>query len=295
MTKKAVPGTYHQLPLFEIESSNLEKQSALSHAPPISNSDFGKYIVYVDESGDHSLQSIDSNYPVFVLAFCVVHKRHYSEAIVPIVEKFKFNHFGHDQVILHERDIRKQTGAFQKLIGGTKNEDFTAELSEIMRSSNFILISTVIDKRAMSRREGVEGNAYHIALGHCMETLYDFLTEKGEQDNKTHVVVECRGRKEDAELELEFRRVCDGENRLGKNLPFDILFSDKKAMSTGLQLADLVARPIGMTISQPSHSNRAFEILKEKFYCDQGREGAGTGYEGVGLKIFPTPKSEKPR
>ena len=32
---------------------------------------FGKYIVYVDESGDHGMQSIDEQYPVFVLAFCV--------------------------------------------------------------------------------------------------------------------------------------------------------------------------------------------------------------------------------
>ena len=34
------------------------------------------YVVYVDESGDHSLASIDTSYPVFVLALCVVHKRH---------------------------------------------------------------------------------------------------------------------------------------------------------------------------------------------------------------------------
>ena len=30
---------------------------------------FSKYVVYVDESGDHGLKNIDPNYPVFVLAF----------------------------------------------------------------------------------------------------------------------------------------------------------------------------------------------------------------------------------
>jgi hypothetical protein len=30
---------------------------------------FSDYIVYVDESGDHGLQSMDATYPVFVLAF----------------------------------------------------------------------------------------------------------------------------------------------------------------------------------------------------------------------------------
>ena len=37
---------------------------------------FSDYIVYVDESGDHSLINIDANYPVFVLAFGVFHKRY---------------------------------------------------------------------------------------------------------------------------------------------------------------------------------------------------------------------------
>ena len=32
---------------------------------------FDDYIVFVDESGDHGMESIDANYPVFVLVFCV--------------------------------------------------------------------------------------------------------------------------------------------------------------------------------------------------------------------------------
>ena len=58
--------------------------------------DFGKYIVYVDESGDHAMHSIDEQYPVFVLALCVFHKSHYAERVVPALEMFKFRHFGHD-------------------------------------------------------------------------------------------------------------------------------------------------------------------------------------------------------
>lgn len=47
---------------------------------------FSRHVVYVDESGDHSLQSIDQNYPIFVLAFCVFHKGYYGEVIVPALE-----------------------------------------------------------------------------------------------------------------------------------------------------------------------------------------------------------------
>ena len=97
------------------------------------------------------------------------------------------------------------------------------------------------------------------------------------------------------DLELEFRRICDGENKFGAPLPFEIVFADKKANSSGLQLADLVARPIGMSVLRPDRENRAFEMLTRKFYCDGGRENVGTGYENWGLKIFPPQISEKPR
>lgn len=285
-----------QLPLFEFDAEikALTVETAVEAASCVDESPFSKHIVYVDESGDHNLKSIDQSYPVFVLAFCVFHKRHYSEAIVPALEKFKFRHFGHDQVVLHENEIRRRKGIFNIFQGREHQQSFMNELTEIIEFSNFILISATIDKQSLTKQDS-SGNAYHIALGMCMETLYEFLQEKDEHEKKTHIVVECRGSKEDAELELEFRRVCDGNNHMGISLPFDIIFSDKKVMSSGLQLADLVARPIGLKTLRPEQDNRAFDVLKEKFYCDGGRDKVGKGYEGKGMKIYPSLKSEKPR
>ncbi|WP_028672061.1 DUF3800 domain-containing protein [Saccharospirillum impatiens] len=291
---KSPPIATGQLPLFEFDAENLQKMERHQPFSQRDESEYSKYIVYVDESGDHSLQSIDQQYPVFVLAFCVFHKRHYSEVIVPALEKFKFNHFGHDQVVLHENEIRRRTGKFNIFKSKAHQAEFMDELTQIIDFSNFILISTTIDKRDLKRLNTAD-NAYHIALGYCMETLHEFLTGKSESAKKTHVVFECRGDKEDKELELEFRRICDGNNRLGIPFPFEILAADKRVMSSGLQLADLVARPIGLSTLRPHQSNRAFDILKRKFYCDGGREAVGSGYEGVGMKIFPPPKSEKPR
>ena len=110
--------------------------------------------------------------------------------------------------------------------------------------------------------------------------LYDLMVLEGQQDLMSHVLVECRGRREDVELELEFRRICDGANRFGKPLPFEVVFADKKTNSAGLQLADLVARPIGLSVLRPTQQNLAFEVLKKKLW---------------GLKIYPSPESEKPR
>lgn len=203
-----------QLPLFESDISDLSKSSR--SAPTVEDasslalpqSKFSKYIVYVDESGDHSLNSIDEQYPLFVLAFCVFHKRHYSENVVPALQKFKFNHFGHDQIILHEHEIRKEKGSFGIFRNRDQKNRFLDELTDIIDHSNFILISCVIDKRSLRKQADVAANPYHIALGLCLEELYGFLLEKQQHKLKTHVVVECRGKKEDDELELEFRRVC---------------------------------------------------------------------------------------
>ncbi len=255
---------------------------------------FSDYVVYVDESGDHSLAHLDPDYPVFVLALCVFHKRHYVEKIIPAVEKLKFNYFGHDSVVLHEHEIRKQKGEFAFLSHKPTRTEFMDRLSSIMEASNFILMACVVDKARLGRNEGTGSNPYHIALGICLEVLREFLAEKGQDQLQTHVVVECRGKKEDAELELEFRRICDGENSGNLQLPFNVIFADKKTNLTGLQLADLVARPVGLNYIRPGQVNQAFELLKKKFFCDGGRGLVGQGYENVGLKIYPAQKAKSP-
>ena len=100
-------------------------------------------------------------------------------------------------------------------------------------------------------------------------------------------MAEIRGRKEDTELELEFRRICDGENRFHQKLPFKLRMASKATNSAGLQLADLVARPIGRYVINSNQDNRAFEVLKKKFFCEGGRECVGADFEDRGLKRFP--------
>ena len=58
---------------------------------------------------------------------------------------------------------------------------------------------------------------------------------------------------------------------------------DKKADShCGLQLADLIARPIGRHVMNPAQANRAYESIEPNFR----RSGFGK-IEGHGLNVFP--------
>jgi len=108
------------------------------------------------------------------------------------------------------------------------------------------------------------------------------LKEQGQDDRLTHLIFEARGKNEDAALELEFRRIRDGDNYFGKQLPFEIIIADKRTNSEGLQLADMTARPIGLSVLRPDQPNRAAEVLQKKFY----RDGLGRK-DGFGLKLFP--------
>ena len=96
------------------------------------------------------------------------------------------------------------------------------------------------------------------------------LSGERQQGRTVHVIFESRGRKEDRELELEFRRIAandgaSGSGRLDFGLfDFQPVFVPKAANSVGLQLADLTARPIALSHLRPNQPNRAFEIVRPK-------------------------------
>ena len=243
-------------------------------------STFSDYIVFVDESGDHGLTGINPEYPVFVLAFCIFRKEHYVTDIVPALHRFKLRHFGHDQVVLHEREIRRDLGPFQFLKSSLLKGRFLAELTQIICDAEFALVCTVIDKTSLIETYATPLDPYHIALGYGLERVEGYLRHR-RQYGTTHVVVERRGKREDADLQTEFEAIRE---RL--DLPLELVYAGKAANAPGLQFADLIARPVGMHVLRPTQSNRAFDALKSKFHC-RPVDGRVADY---GLKVFPQTK-----
>jgi hypothetical protein len=243
---------------------------------------YSDYVIYVDESGDHSLTSIDADFPVFALDFCIFDKKQYCTSVSSEVQDFKFRHFGHDAVILHEHTIRKQKPPFTFLQNREKRTAFMDELSAIIHNAPFTIIAAVIDKQRHRAQYADPMDPYSIALLFCMERTYAFMRDHGQSDRLTHIVFEKRGSREDQQLELVFRRICDGHNYLGPMPCFDIVFVDKKANSAGLQLADLTARPIALNVLRPEQDNRAFDVIDSKI-----RRSPGGKKQGWGLKVFP--------
>ena len=240
--------------------------------------EFSDYIVYADESGDHNLAKVsDEEYPVFVLAFCIFKKSDYIENALCKLSKIKFDFWGHDAVILHSHKIRKQKEEFAILSNIPTMEKFANRVNELISETPFFVIATAIDKRLLQKQYVTPKSPYNLGLLFCLERATKYLAEQGQKERLTHIIVEARGKKEDAELELEFRRIITQQKGLAK---FDILFSDKKSNGAGLQIADLIAHPIGRHVINPIQENRSYKIVEKKFH-------KYPNHHGRGLKIFP--------
>ena len=243
---------------------------------------FSDYTVFVDESGDHHLKSIDPQYPVFVLTFCLFSNRSYEGHVVPAVDGFKERYFARTDVILHEYDIRKARGPFAILLNGDTRERFMCDLTRLITDAPFRLLASVIHKRELVKRYPIPISPYYLGMSFGLERLALSLMSHGCAGGQTRIVFERRGRKEDDELAKEFHRVCEGANMVGKRLPFRIEFQRKQDNAAGLQIADLLARPIGRKQLDPAQPNRAYDVLERKF-----RRSADGRIIGRGLKIFP--------
>ena len=77
--------------------------------------------------------------------------------------------------------------------------------------------------------------------------------------------------------------VVGGDNTFGRSLTdFEILFVDKRANSSGMQIADLTARPIGLSVLRPTQPNRSSEAIKQKILrLPSDRRGS------TGIHVFP--------
>ena len=243
---------------------------------------FSDFVIYADESGDHSLTSINADFPVFCLTFCIFPVHTYVTEVVPAVQRLKFDFFGHDQIVLHENEIRRATGEFGSLQSDVHRERFMARVATMLRDADVTVVAAVINKQKLLDRYSKPRNPYHLTLLFCLERIQMFLQEQGQSESRTHIVVERRGAAEDRELRAEFDRIRDGHNQVGPMPNLELRSADKRVNSTGMQIADLIARPISLRVHRPNQPNRAFDVIEKKLRRSPTGETAGWGF-----KLFP--------
>lgn len=245
-----------------------------------------KYHLFIDETGDPSLRSINEDFPIFVLAGCLFSDEAYQQ-ICKEIDALKNDLFGSPGVILHGRDIRKCEGVFAKLFDLEFKEGFYKRLEIILSKASFKIIAVAIKKQEFIEKYGkLADDPYELSLSFLLERAV-MATDTRDNSNKIHIIAESRGRKEDGILGRRYNKLIDvGTGHISadrfKARIETFQFNRKEQNDCGLQIADLCAYPIARHILYPNISYPAYEVVEKKI-----RRGGNGDINGYGLKIFP--------
>lgn len=240
-------------------------------------------IMFLDESGDHSLDKIDKSYPMFVLAGCIFDFDYYNQVVEPAVNKLKLKYFNKTSVILRSYDIRKQKGEFGSLVDRKKRDEFTEDLNHIISKLNFQIIASAINKNKLKKQYTEPDNPYHLCLRFILERLIMYI---GRDNEKMILRIESRETHNDQKLAEVYERFRNKDQQHFKMAEIqskltDLSFNQKTQNIIGMQFADLVAYPIGRKILDAKKENKPFDIIKSKFHQKNGK------ILNYGLKVFP--------
>jgi len=239
-------------------------------------------VAFLDESGDHSLNKIDPSYPVFVLAGCIFDFDYYNNTAEPQIMALKQKYFKRNDIILRSYDIRKQKNAFNILVDKKLREAFYTDINELILSLNFTVIAAAINKTSLKNQYSDSVNPYHLCFHFFFERVIMYL---GKSNEKMLLRIESRETHNDKKLSHEYELFRAGSSRFPPKETqaklADLSFNQKTQNIAGMQLADLVAYPIGKWIMNNDGENKAFKIVEKKLHQKDGK------YMGYGLKVFP--------
>ena len=210
------------------------------------------HLVYVDESGDHALSPANDDYPVFVMAACVFDSEQYASQFMPALTRLKLRHWGHEGVVLHEREIRRPSGDFGFLLNPDRRASFMRDIEQLVADSGADLHAVVWDKRTTGL-----GDRFENVYGRCLEALVGDVIALGHVPDELRWIIESRGPRED-------RQAAEGLAQTAVASRTHATFVPKSRNLAGLQLSDLCARPISARYLNPAKPNRAFETVRAR-------------------------------
>ena len=102
--------------------------------------------LYIDESGDHNLVSINRNYPVFVLGGVLVDQEYHDRVIAPELDQFKIGIFGNSANALHLYEAKNRLGLYSMLNDPATRRRFWDGLGSLMQGWDYEVLACLIDK-----------------------------------------------------------------------------------------------------------------------------------------------------
>ncbi len=245
-------------------------------------------IMFLDESGDHSLSKVDDQFPAFCLAGCIFDENEYQMNSRAAIDAFKIRYFNTSHIILHSRDIRKCEKPFNILLNRNTKKSFYRDLDNLMSSLPYTVLASVILKKEIKNQYNDPANPYMLSLQFLMERFLYFLEENNEAG---YISAESRDPKSNTDLLAVFTDIINNGSSCGdmrvsakrfQQRVQKMIFVTKQQNENGHQIADLVAYPIAKFGLDQKRDNPAFKIIGPKL-----RKSATGKCLGYGLKIFP--------
>ena len=241
-------------------------------------------VLFLDESGDHNLTVIDSNYPMFVLGGVIVDKDYAEGPLTEAFDQFKRELFGRTDIALHTADITRNKNGFETLRNAHFRSQFYEGLNSLVNELDYSVIACAIRKNDHFRYYGaVAIDVYRVSL-HALAEL--FCDDIGAVRNGGTIVAESRNPTLDQDLEHSWSSLrrrnsgYSGSKKIRDRIQ-SLTFRTKKGNIAGLQLADLVVSPIGRHLLG-KQDNDDWLIVEQKL-----RRGPRGEVDGFGLVSFP--------
>jgi hypothetical protein len=245
-------------------------------------------MMYLDESGDHNLKSINPVYPVFVLGGVIVERAYVRDVIEPRMRQFKREHFERDDVILHTVDMGKGRGDYAFLANPTRRAAFYADLNAMLRELDYKVAACVIKKPDHMRKYGLNAaDPYMYSLDILVER---FCKELGDELDAGFICAEKRNPGLDRDLMRAWQTLIISGTGTGyvnsseidkKIIALDL--KDKTPNLAGMQLADLVITPIGRHVA-----GRPVKAEEVQWTVVEGKlRRHEKSYHGSGLVVRP--------
>lgn len=245
-----------------------------------------KYYLFLDESGTSSLKNIDPNFPVLVLTGMLISDTSYKD-LQQKINALKVKYFPGKHVVLHRRDMRKYERGFEIFFDDSVKRRFYNDLNAILTGSNYMLISSAIDKKKHIKQYGkLADDPYQMALTFVMERTVFEADARGVESIDTQI--ESRGKREDSIVTSRYNQILYRgsyqitADRFQKLFSQDIELKKKEQGEIGIEIADLCAYPIARYVLNNNEPNIAFEVIKPKI-----RSSSTGKMVGYGIKVFP--------
>lgn len=259
------------------------------------------YRLYVDEVGTDDMANLDEeNHRYLSLTGVAIDISHARDHLLPACDWIKAKILDQDPdepIIFHRADIVKRKKAFGVLRDADKARLFDKAIMRLLSSTEYTVISALVDKKALaSKEEWRKNHPYHFLMEILIEKYVQLLERR---KSRGDIMPEGRKGKKDSALQNAFLGVCSegtyyvGKSRISERLTTtnNLKFRYKKDNIAGQQLCDLIAHPSHIYIRQrQGHDVNPGAFCQQviKLLTSSKYDRSGTGkISGYGIKYFP--------